>query len=578
MESMSQPAIKSTSREPRGRALAFGVLVGVVSVLLTVACFPPFDVAEAAYVVVLPFLIWALFRPGRWVYALSALASCWAAWFVILIWLRHIYPPMGWVALGLLSFLVALFPLCWLLVARWALPRLAEKGFPGRLAIMLGLAGLWVVLEWVRTCFLTGFPWLTLSESQWQRAAMLQIAAWTGHWGVSFVLVFFNFGLLFYGRNLAQQIGGRLQKAPLEPEPVQSARQRFEFGDQAAKGGLFGSGIRFAFCPEFYLALAVLLLCFFTYLLSLTQQRQREEMFRAAAVQPWVPATLKWDPAEAKGNIDTLKRLTDIAGVLEPDVILWPEASTPFPILDDRDARMLRWTEELVDEVDAPLLAGSLSMIGDQLFNGVFWITPGGGLHDIFYLKRHPVPFGEYAPLRDALPFIGKVVPLENDIIAGDEATVIPTELGGKRLPVGVLICNEDIYPGLARDMARNGAKWLLVVTNDAWYGVEAGAYQHAAHSVLRAVETRLPVVRCGNHGWSGWIDEFGRVREVLTDADGSIYYQGVGPLNVTRATELPPGQSFYVRHGDWFVALCAVFAAGMAALAFFRGSSPPRT
>lgn len=557
----------------RMRDVAIAMLIAVATSLLTVACFPPFDAAEAAYVFLLPFLVWALFRPGRWFYAFTALGSSWLSWFLILIWLRHIYPPMGWVAVTLLSFLVGLFPFIWLLAVRYFLPRLASGGFPARLVLMLGLAGLWVLLEWCRTWFLTGFPWLPLAASQWQRPALLQIASWTGHWGVGFVLVFFNFGLLFYGRNLAITIRGRMgvegsadDAGRLNEASNATARQRYEFGGDAPRGGLFGN-IKFAFCPEFYTALAVLLICFFHYIIGMTQQREREPMFRAAAVQPWVPATVKWDPDEARNNIQTLQRLTNIAAVLDPDVILWPEAATPFPVLDDRDANMLRWTEELVDEVNTPLLAGSLGMIQGQLFNGVFWLRPETGLEDTYYLKRHPVPFGEYAPLRDVLPFVGKVVPLQNDIVAGDEATVIPIELAGRSQPVGVLICNEDIYPGLARDMARGGADWLLVVTNDAWYGVEAGAYQHAANSVLRAVETRLPVVRCGNHGWSGWIDEFGRIREVLTDAGGSIYYQGVGPLTITSAKDLPPGKSFYVRHGDWFVALCGVFFIGLFVL-----------
>jgi len=186
-------------------------------------------------------------------------------------------------------------------------------------------------------------------------------------------------------------------------------------------------------------------------------------------------------------------------------------------------------------------------------------VRPAEHLFDRYYLKRRPVPFGEYAPLRQYLPFIGKVVPLANDIVAAEAAVVIPTVLGGEKWPVGVMICNEDIYPSLSRDMALAGAAWLLVVTNDAWYGTEAGAYQHAANSVLRAVETRLPLVRCGNHGWSGWIDEFGHIRYVLQDADGSIYFRGVGPMEVTRAVSLHGETSFYVRHGNWFVGLSGI-------------------
>src|SRR5690606_25613053 len=87
---------------------------------------------------------------------------------------------------------------------------------------------------------------------------------------------------------------------------------------------------------------------------------------------------------------------------------------------------------------------------------------------------------------------------------------------GGSTL-LGPLICYEDIFPRLARRSVAAGAEVLVVNTNNGWFGEGAAAYQHAAHSVLRAVETRRPVLRAGNSGWSGWIDECGAIRAVLT-------------------------------------------------------------
>ena len=92
----------------------------------------------------------------------------------------------------------------------------------------------------------------------------------------------------------------------------------------------------------------------------------------------------------------------------------------------------------------------------------------------------------------------------------------------------------------------------------------EGGAEQHAAHSVLRAVENRRPVIRAGNGGWSGWIDAYGTVRDVLRDENGSIYFRGGGGYEVTHFEEWRRRQSFYTRKGDWFVGL----AAGLAVIA----------
>jgi apolipoprotein N-acyltransferase len=134
-------------------------------------------------------------------------------------------------------------------------------------------------------------------------------------------------------------------------------------------------------------------------------------------------------------------------------------------------------------------------------------------------------------------------------------------------LKVGSLVCYEDVFPGLARESARAGAQVFFVATNNAWYGEEGGASQHAAHSVLRAVENRRPVMRCGNGGWSGWIDCYGTVRDVLRDENGSVYFRGGGSYTVVHFEKWMRQQSFYTRHGDWFVALCGALMAVAVAL-----------
>jgi apolipoprotein N-acyltransferase len=149
---------------------------------------------------------------------------------------------------------------------------------------------------------------------------------------------------------------------------------------------------------------------------------------------------------------------------------------------------------------------------------------------------------------------------------------------------LGPLICYEDIYPELARTEAFAGASALVVITNNGWFGEGGAAYQHAAHSVLRAVENRRPVLRCGNGGWSGWIDEFGAVRAVLTrDAtgavhtrpgdEGTIYFRGNATVSVMHDARWVDQTSFYTEHGDWFIVVCAGFA--LFAFALLKTSAP---
>ena len=190
------------------------------------------------------------------------------------------------------------------------------------------------------------------------------------------------------------------------------------------------------------------------------------------------------------------------------------------------------------------------------------------------YRKRHLVPFGEYVPLRPVLGWLDKVVPLPGDFVEGQSPHPLLFNALDRTLSAGPLICYEDTYPDLARSSALAGADVLVVLTNNGWFGRGGAAEQHAAHSVLRAVETRRPVLRIGNAGWSGWIDEFGVVRAVLQkvtrrnadgslrqvvstqpkEENGSIYFRGSAVVEVQRDVRWIGRQSFYTQRGDWFV------------------------
>ena len=132
------------------------------------------------------------------------------------------------------------------------------------------------------------------------------------------------------------------------------------------------------------------------------------------------------------------------------------------------------------------------------------------------------------------------------------------------------LICYEDIFPSVSRIAREQGAELLIVSTNDAWFEEEGCAEQHAAHSVLRAVENNLPIVRCGNAGWSGWIDEHGVIRDVLLDQSRSVYFEGAAVVEV----RIPRKQSVQsVSMGNFFACLCTFLSLAIA-LYFYFGSA----
>ncbi len=508
----------------------WAVVATGLSMALWALSLPPFNFAELAYVALIPCLLCISRGVPRKPFLITAFVASWLAWIVVLIWLRHV-TFFGTIAL---SGILALFFLAWCTVAHAVLPKLAGTAFFNRLLAFLGLAGVWVFLEWLRTFLLSGFPWAPLALSQWERPVALQVAAWTGFYGVSFLLVLFNLS-----------IGWTL-------------RNRLFFPRHKA--------LTTWLSPDLYLALGLLLGAIMLFFKTLPERAEQTEFFRAGFVQPYIPANVKWDPEEATENLDILSRQTRFVGSLEPEVVLWPEASTPWPVLGGYP-EMREWVEQASRVLEVPILMGNLAVDREheQWFNAAFVVTPEEGLREAFYAKRKLVPFGEFIPFRGLLGFIDKFVPIGSDFTPGPGPELLPLEIAnGRTLEVGVLICYEDIFPQLARSSAQAGADIFFVATNNAWYGEEGGAYQHAAHAALRAVETRRPVVRVGNGGWSGWFDSFGAVREVMLDEHGSIYFRGGGTAEVFQYTYWDGRQSFYVRYGNWFVGLSALFALAL--------------
>jgi len=511
----------------------WGLLAAVSTALLWVLSIPPFAFAEAAYIAFVPLLLWLYTKPSGKAFWLLSFAVGWGSWFAILIWLRHV----TWIGTILLSGLLAGLFVLWVVFARILIPKLADRSFPARAIGFAGLAGFWVLIEWLRTWLFWGFPWAPLALSQWERPVVLQISAWTGAYGVSFLLVFFNCCV------------------------AQTLRHRIVRRERTMWTGWFS--------PDLYLGMGGLGLCIYVFFHSLPQPQTSQELLTAGVVQPYIPPDLKWDSDREKENLEILEKQTRFVASLENDLVLWPEAAAPWPVLGypEMNARVLR----LSKEIGKPILMGGLAYEGegDLWYNGVALAYPETGMSESFYKKRELVPFGEYVPKPFDL-IAEKFVPLEGSFLPGSEPAIVDLELSERAIKIGSLVCYEDVFPSLARESARAGAQVFFVATNNAWYGEEGGAEQHAAHSVLRAVENRRPVMRCGNGGWSGWIDAYGTVRDVLYDEHGSIYFRGGGSYVVSHFEEWMRKQSYYTRQGDWFVVVCGglVLLAGL----FFRG------
>ena len=201
------------------------------------------------------------------------------------------------------------------------------------------------------------------------------------------------------------------------------------------------------------------------------------------------------------------------------------------------------------------LLLGTLDMEDGHDYNAALLLS-GATQQMQIYRKVHLVPFGEYIPLRHSFPLFaavaGKWVP--GDFDPGRDYTVF--RLTNSDVRVAPLICFEDTIGDLVRQFVLRGAGLLVDVTNDAWFLRSAGSRQHLANAIFRCVETRRPMVRAANTGVTCFVNELGRVTQLLQDETGSTFTEGVltGEIKVPTGGEL----TFYTRHGELFAKLCA--------------------
>jgi apolipoprotein N-acyltransferase len=214
---------------------------------------------------------------------------------------------------------------------------------------------------------------------------------------------------------------------------------------------------------------------------------------------------------------------------------------------------------------------GTIDEENRDVYNAALLVSDGGDRVQV-YRKIHLVPFGEYVPGRHRVPLLARIVgdQVPGDFTAGTEYTVF--SLTNSDVQVAPLICFEDTIGELTRRFVlpsetNPGANLLVDITNDGWFLRSGGSHQHLANAIFRCVETRRPMARAANTGVTCFINEFGRVTQMLRDDTGSTFIEGVltGEIKVPTEHEL----TFYTRHGELFAKSCAIVTA-IVALAMF--------
>ena len=506
---------------------------------------PPFELFLLLFLA-FPILVWSLdgladapaaSRGLHWQAALQGWYFGFGYFLSSLYWMANAFyvdaEVFGWIApfaiIGLSAFL-AIFPALSTGIARrfW-------NGTYGRIVV---LAICFTVVEWLRGHILTGFPWNTVGQSAVFSDAFMQLAALFGMYGMTFFVILVTSALAAFD-----------PRTPHERPAGASATWRAPQAVFLALLVCLGAGVL---------------------RISLADSTPVEGV-TLRLVQPNIPQTEKWLPAKRTSILGTYLRMSFADIEPQGDApfthLVWPESALPFNL--DREPEVSQILARHMPK-DAHIIFGATrselftKKDGERAwryFNSLRVLNDKGRFVAT-YDKSHLVPFGEYLPafLRPVLKAVGLTQIAGHGLFTKGPGNVSLKIAGAPAF--SPLICYEIIFPGEVVD-GDDRPEWIVTVTNDGWFGMSAGPYQHFAQARFRAVEEGLPVIRAANTGVSGIINAQG---EVLQKID-------LGVTGVIDAP-LPPAQSptVYALLGDlplFFLMMAA------ALLIFYRSRSP---
>jgi len=357
---------------------------------------------------------------------------------------------------------------------------------------------LFVILEYIKSFFMSGFPWMNLGTSTYGFPPLMESVSFGGIYFLSFFIVFI--GVIPFAKNkkLWSTVG---------------------------------------------IISTVILIIYGIIYIKFTDRKidKISKEIKISVVQGNIDQSIKWSPTFRKSTLDLYFNLTKKSVNQGSKIVFWPETALPFYFQSSILSKNIR---KFAKDNKIYILTGSLafSYSDKKYLNRAYLIAPNGMTLD-YYDKHQLVPFGEYLPLEKYLKFIKKIIPMVGGLSAGKKIKNI-TYPEGK---MGVLICYETIFDNISRKMVNLGANFLVNITNDAWFGRTSGPYQHFSMIVFRAIENRRFVVRSANTGISAIISPTGKIIKKLPL--GERGYIG-GTIKLIKS------KTIYTKLGNWIVLL----------------------
>lgn len=475
--------------------------------------FPPFDFGLVAWIALVPFFL--ALRSARSVEAfylgcLFGYAFGWSTmWALAEAAGRYFQIPMAGAVLGVGAYylIIAGVPCGVFAYATRLVWRRSSATAAG-----LVIPCVWVAAELVRARVFEQ-PWVLFGYSQHEHIPLLQIASWTGVYGVSYVLVMANAGLAaaLCTRDLAAAVRALVVPA-------------------IAIGLCWGLGAR-----------------------ASVDGHLNQPTSTVAIVQTNISPSARWTRPYVSAQLSAHLRQTEQIGANQhPSLIVWPESAVPRYL--EAEPGLARMLGDVARRHRADLLFGVPRYENGHSYNSVRLINADGRSGG-YYDKQRLVPLAEERPTlfsrRESSNDVEAFVP-------GSRSPVLQSFV-----PIGVSVCHEIIHPDVVDVAAGQGAQLLVNVANDGWVGTLAigAAEQHLTMATFRAIETHRYLVRAAITGVSAVVDPFGRVVDALPAGQSGVLLAGVRP-----ETAVTP----YVRYGDVFAMMCLL--TGGVAIAILGG------
>jgi apolipoprotein N-acyltransferase len=508
------------------RAKTWGL--GLLSVILLVLSFPNFEFSILVWVALVPLLIALANQPskrqafllGWFVGATFFFATCyWLTYSMI-----HYGGLPAWLSYPLIfigAAVLGLFPGIFALLLAGSIRALGLKA-------LIAAPFLWAALEWARLS-VTGQLWNAIGYSLAFHPSLIRVAQWGGVYAVGFMIVTANAAIAF-----------AILKRTFKAVVISSLTI------VAIVGVTIG--------VKLYVDLNGAI------------TRSDSAHITVIALQPNVPMEIDKSEQEfadllnrhIEKSAEALEQTTDDG---RTRLLIWPES--PMNFTYGSDPQLRERLARFVKEHHVYLLLNSQEVSGDSFLNSALLINPEGDLV-AQYDKIRLMPFGEYVPLPSWVPGADRVRGIVGEFVPGNRYQLMIAD----HTRLATFICIESAYPWIARNLTAAGAEALVNISNDGYLGPTAVMRQHLANAIFRAVENDRPLLRVTNTGITAHISNRGEVLDATP-----------GFQTVTRIWKLYPetsGQTFYTRHGDWFVGLCGVVSLVFLALSLkrFRESS----